>query len=169
MPDDGKTEHYTKLRVEVDGRSKAIVVCFQVRQTKANEPRKTPTPRMDLSPPMLKILSRDRNAFECVWTDISLRSREGVQYAVEICTMGADRWDLYASQRPSLDGTGNPTSKIRTSSENLLSVKNEWREVWRGADRAAVVKGQFYGALVRVRRLFANPGAASQVRQHKKM
>ena len=146
------------MRVEVDGRSKAIVVSFRVRQTDPHEPVGT-TLHMPLSPPVLKISSRDRHALECIWTDPGLHGCEGVQYALEMCKMGAAKWDSYTNQqRRSLDS-------LRRKGK-LPKMKHHWAEVWRGSDRATVVHAEFYGALVRVRRLFPHADTASEVWRH---
>merc|ERR1719174_2865223 len=89
LPDKGKEKDYAQLRVAVDGRSKAFVVSFRVRQAATTTTVPAPTP---VSPPVLKLLHRDRNMFECSWTDSMLQSPSGVEYVLQMCALGSTRW-----------------------------------------------------------------------------
>ena len=165
------------MRVAVDGRSKAFVVSFRVRQAATTTTVPAPTP---VSPPVLKLLHRDRNMFECSWTDSMLQSPSGVEYVLQMCALGSTRWHSRRHGPPTgrrrLGGRPGPPSVSiterphtspasfalpRTRSDKWLSLKNQWVQVWRGKARGALVKAQIYAALLTVHRLLPNNDAVS--------
>ena len=193
-----------KFQLEVDngdaknGDAKTLIVRFCVRG--ASDTRQWRQASTPIPPPVLKLLTRDRNTFACSWTDSALHDR--MEYVLQMCTLGAERWNNRRQGRKRTDTCpgqlqhsvggrkkheptiiGRPSSSASTRQkrespssatsrrsleyppanrvDKSLSVANQYREVWRGKDRAAFVKEQVYAALVKVRRLLPDNDAVS--------